>query len=274
MAQPSSSSPPAKKRRLGELLQAAGLISELQLKAALSEQRKWGGKLGRTLVEMGFVEETAMAAALSRQLQLPLVDLDKVSIPADVTQWLRVDIAERYGVFPLGGDHKQKVLQVATSDPTNFEALQELAFSTGMRIQASIAGPTSIDKAIRGHYYGERITTQETTTPGQLGVSEATFDAQDMERSGEELADGGGPSSPLMASAAGGSQGDPYAVSSARSGQAQLAKQLKALTERMDALERHAASQVKALRNLFELLIEKGHVTREDYLAKVRAGKE
>jgi type IV pilus assembly protein PilB len=268
--------PPAKKRRLGELLKDAGLVSELQLKAALSEQRKWGGKLGRTLVEMGFVDETSMAAALSRQLQLPLVDLEAAPLPPDVTQWLRVDIAERYGVFPLGGDHKQKILHVATSDPTNFEALQELAFSTGMRIQASIAGPTSIEKAIRSHYYGERVTAQETTTPNKLGVPEPTFDAQDIiKRSGQAAAGADDSATPLMASAAFGSQADPYAVSQLKSPvQAELAKQIKDLSDRLDALEKAAAGQVKAVRALLELLIEKGHVTRDEYVARARGAKE
>ncbi|HEY8209719.1 MAG TPA: hypothetical protein VIG99_19665, partial [Myxococcaceae bacterium] len=166
-----TNAPPAgKKRRLGELLKDAGLITETQLKTALSEQRKWGGKLGRTLVEMAFVDESSMAAALSRQLQLPLVDLDALKLAGDVVSWLRVDVAERYGVFPLAGDTRQKTLQVATSDPTNFEALQELAFHTGMKIQVSISGATSIDRAIRKYYYGESVVASDVGSTSLLGL--------------------------------------------------------------------------------------------------------
>ncbi|HZN91912.1 MAG TPA: hypothetical protein VFB81_04385 [Myxococcales bacterium] len=269
-----TSSPPAgKKRRLGELLKDAGLITELQLKAALAEQRKWGGKLGRTLVEMSFVEEASMAAALSRQLNLPLVDLDALQTPADVTSWLRVDVAERYGVFPLGGDPRQKTLQVATSDPTNFEALQELAFHTGMRIQVSICGPTAIDRAIRKHYYGESVIASDVGSTSLLGLEEQSFDAQEIiTRSGEKVTAGGSGGQPLMASAAMGAGSDPYAVTSPRSVvQAEQERQIQELGARLEALEKHAAQQVKALRSLFELLIEKGHISREEYVAKVRA---
>jgi len=259
-----TTAPPAgKKRRLGELLLDAGLITDLQLKAALSEQRKWGGKLGRTLVEMGFVDEVSMASALSRQLQLPLVNLDTMQLPPDVTSWLRVDVAERYGVFPLSGDARQKTLQVATSDPTNFEALQELAFHTGMRIQVSVCGPTSIDRAIRQHYYGEAGQSSDVASTSLTGIEEESFDANQI---------GGSAEDPLMATAARGSGADPYAVSAPKSAaQAEVERQIKDLGARLESLEKAAVQQVKALRTLFELLVEKGHVNRDEYLAKVRA---
>src|SRR5207245_1942777 len=83
------------RRRLGEILMDAGVLDEMQLKAALSEQRKWGGKLGRTLVEMGFVDEDSMTLALSRQLNLPVGNLDGQGPPAEVVQSTRVDSAAR-----------------------------------------------------------------------------------------------------------------------------------------------------------------------------------
>src|SRR4051794_8224772 len=109
--------PSGKKRRLGEILLDAGVIDEVQLSAALAEQKKWGGKLGRTLVEMGYVDEDSMALALSRQLGLPVIDLDHAPLSPDVPKLLRLDVAERYGVFPVGADTKHKILHVATPDP-------------------------------------------------------------------------------------------------------------------------------------------------------------
>ena len=167
---------PGKKRRLGEILRDAGVVTELQLEAALQEQRKWGGKLGRTLVEMGFVDEDSMVLALSRQLGLALLNLDQAPLAPDVVQWLRVDLAERYGVFPLGGDRKARAIQVATSDPTNVEALQELAFSTGLRVSLTVASASGIDRAIRRYYYGESTTASPTATPQSMGLTESTFD--------------------------------------------------------------------------------------------------
>ncbi len=237
---------PQRKRRLGELLQEAGLVSELQLTAALAEQRKWGGKLGRTLVEMGFVTEDAMAEALSRQLGLPRIELDGHQLQADALEFLRVDIAERYGVFPLGGDRKAKTLTLATSDPTNVEQLQELSFHTGMRIALAVASPSSIDRAIRRHYYGESTVSQPVTTPQKLGVTEPEYDL------GAQLAQASG--SPV----------------SAGLGAAGMAAQLEGAQRRIAELERLVAGQGRALRAMLELLLESGLIDREHYLARVR----
>lgn len=259
----SSTNPPGKKRRLGEILLDAGLINAMQLNAALAEQKKWGGKLGRILVEMAFVDEESMTAALSRQLSIPRVDLDKARLPDGILQHLRVDVAERYGVFPLAFDAKAKSLSVATSDPTNVEAFQELSFHTGYKILPVVCGSSSIDRAIRRHYYGEKTVSSEVTTPQALGVDEQTVSAQELiQRSGVHAQ----PAPPAQNGGV-----DPFGPTAAHSiAQVELARQLRELNDRLGALEKHAANQVRALRGLFELLVEKGYITRDEYLAKVR----
>jgi type IV pilus assembly protein PilB len=241
--------PPAgKKRRLGEILRDAGVIDDVQLSAALAEQKKWGGKLGRTLVEMGFVDEDSIARALSRQLGLPLVDLDRATLSPELPKQLRLDIAERYGVFPIGGDRKHKVLHIATSDPTNSDALQELSFATGMSIQTSLASATSIERAIRRLYYGERTVAVSTTTPDALGISEATY----------ELQVGAGGPAPSMEQ---------------RRPDANLEQRVSQLTTQLETLQGLVSNQVYALRGLMELLAEKGLVQRDEYLAKIRGAR-
>src|SRR5262249_6462461 len=134
----------------------AGLISEQQLRVALSEQRKWGGRLGHTLVQLGLVDEQAMVAALSRQLHLPVVDLDSAELGSSMAQYLRYEIAERYGVCPLNADAKKRLIQVATSDPTNADAVQALTFQTGMKVELVVASAGSIERALRRIYGRER----------------------------------------------------------------------------------------------------------------------
>lgn len=247
--------PPGKRRRLGEILLDAGLINQVQLQAALAEQRKWGGKLGRTLVEMGFLDEESMVLALSRQLGFPAVDLDRTITPPHVLQMLRVDVAERLGVFPLGGDPLRKILHIATSDPTNVDASQELSFLTGMRIQVSVAGSSAIDRAIRRHYYGERTTSTATATPESFGVEEPTYDLGPLQ------AARGAPSAAAP---------PPPAINAITTQLSAIEKRLDAMSERMVLLEKSSANQVRALRGLLELLIEKGVMTRDEFMGKVR----
>lgn len=245
-----------RKRRLGEILLDAGLISELQLNAALSEQKKWGGKLGRTLVEMGFVDEGSMTVALSRQLHLPVVDLDKLEVPDDAVQFLRVDIAERYGVFPIAGDRKLKTVTIATSDPTNVEQTQELAFSTGLRVQMAVATGSSIDRAIRRYYYGENVVPSPTATPARLGLTEPEYD---LTRGAPNGAQPAAPGSPDAGAAAARTPASPG-----------VEQQLAEMNQRLIDLEKLVSGQVRALRGIVELLLEKGLISREEYLGKVR----
>lgn len=66
---------PRTKLRLGDVLVEHKIISEAQLQAALKEQKKSGHKLGRALIALGYISEEQLMAFLSRQLQVPFIDL-------------------------------------------------------------------------------------------------------------------------------------------------------------------------------------------------------
>lgn len=248
-----------KRRRLGELLLEAGVLDEPQLQAALTEQRRWGGKLGRTLVDMGFLDEDTMVRALSRQLGLKVVDLDGAEIDASVPKFLRVDLAERYGVFPVSGEQGSRQLMLATSDPTNQEALSALEFASGMSITVLVATQSSIDRATRRYYYGETPTF--TARPDNFGQTESTFDPEALVAAS--------PSGPRARKAPSPSQPPaPVVVAPIPAAQQELVK----VQERVAALEVAMAQQVHALRTLLELLSSSGLISREEYLDRLQKG--
>ena len=229
----------------------AGVLTETRLQAALAEQKRWGGRLGRTLVEMGFVEESAMVNALSMQLGLPVVDLDSLVLPASITQLLRVDLAERYGIFPLAGDPKTRSLQVATSDPTNFDALKEVSLQANSRVHAAVATASQIERAIRRYYYGERtIEPTRTANPSTFGVFEPSFDLTVSEPSPPKPPP---PSAKPMPPLPGAS-----------------APRADEVTSRLKALEEASSAQGSALKALIELLVDSGLVSRDEYLRKLK----
>lgn len=259
---------PARRRRLGELLIDAGVLDEGRLKAALGEQKKWGGKLGRTLVEMGFVDEDSMMRALSRQLNLQAMDLDSAALPGSVVQLMRVDLCERYGVFPVGGDPKTRTLQVATSDPTNTEAVQELQVATNTRIVQVVATGSAIDRAVRRYYYGEgpamRPAAAAQAAPTKIAVPIAEPPASASLELDELLGNAPpratNPRQPAITTIPAAPPFD----------EAAMKKELAVLKEQLDSLEKVTASQVRAMRGLVELLIESGLVSRDEYLVKVK----
>ena len=296
------STPSARRRRLGELLLDAGLLDATRLEAALAEQRKWGGKLGRTLVEMGFVDEESMVRALSRQLKLPVVDLDQVTLPPSIVGLLRVDLAERYGVFPIGADAKGRTLQLATSDPTNGEALNELEFRTNAKIQIAVATASSIDRAIRRLYYGE--DTRPVPAPPASGEAayelkvpeppapaaspqpppfdphlelEGAADRAEVSRLKEQVTGLEKTTAHMAVLKEQVAQLDKQAAPVARLQEqlAALEKQLAPvarLREQVADLEKNSAHQVRAMRALVEQLIESGLISRDEYVARIKRG--
>lgn len=249
-AQPSLNSAPQapRRRRLGEILLDAGLLTEPQLLSALSEQRKWGGKLGHTLVQLGYVNEGAMAHALSHQLDLPTVDLDELEPAVPVESLLRVDLAEHYAVFPVSRDDGARSLTVATSDPTNTEAQQELAFHTGRQVHFLVSSASAIERAIRVHYHGEF----PMALPGPAAGVAMGFRSQP-----EPVA----PPAPAASHR--------VAMSSAPR-DSEVHQRVEALTQQVEDLQRMVASQARAIHGLVELLEGQGLVSRAEYLAKVR----
>ncbi|HEY6909513.1 MAG TPA: hypothetical protein VI356_09100 [Myxococcales bacterium] len=142
-------------RKLGEVLISHRALDEEKLLAALSDQRAFGGKLGRTLVDLGYVTEDQLVRALSEQLSLDTVDMDTADVHEDALRCLSVDVCERYGVFPVRVDSRQKILWVATAEPDR-QSLQELAQIAQHTLEPMLASMSSIDRAVRRYYFGER----------------------------------------------------------------------------------------------------------------------
>jgi len=89
------------RKKLGEILVHAGVLNDTQLRAALNEQRRWGGPLGRILVDMKLITEDAMVQALSHQLNLPAVNLDQRNIEAAVLDVVPGELAEQLSLMPF-----------------------------------------------------------------------------------------------------------------------------------------------------------------------------
>src|SRR5512136_54131 len=126
-----------KKKRIGELLVAGGLITEEQLKKALDEQKKRGGKVGEVLVDLGFVNEHDLATFLGRQLNLPYIEIEKQLVDTDVVKLIPGSMARRIIAIPLYKD--KDALVVAIADPLNIFGLDDIKKATGKEIRHVVA---------------------------------------------------------------------------------------------------------------------------------------
>ena len=111
--------------RIGDLLISHQLISPDQLDVALAEQKKLGLKLGRTLIQLGFVEENQLLNLLSRQLNYPFVELKHFRFDRNLVSKLPEMVARRYRVMVLS--EQPDGYQLGMSDPTDIFCLDEIS---------------------------------------------------------------------------------------------------------------------------------------------------
>ncbi len=137
---------PRKKIRLGDLLVENRVISEAQLQLALSEQKKTGRKLGRTLIDNGFISEDELLEFLSKQLDIPYVDLTHYSFDPDTVRLLPEIYARRLRALAL--DASKSEILVGMADPTNIFAYDELSRILKRPVQIAVVREVELLRTI------------------------------------------------------------------------------------------------------------------------------
>ena len=113
------------KIRLGEILVQQGLLSQDQLSAALSDQKRSGRKLGRVFIDNGYLGEDQIGTALAQQLQVSFVDLRQFNVKPELAMRLPEALARRFRAIVLQED--AIAYGVGFADPTDLFAYDEIA---------------------------------------------------------------------------------------------------------------------------------------------------
>lgn len=257
------------RKKLGEMLVEAGVLSEQGLRAALNEQRRWGGTLGHKLVEMRLVSEADLVRVLSLQLSIPTIEIDKISIPADVLTLVPSELAHEHYLLPFA--QPMKFLDVAMSDPTNLGILDELRIRTQLNIRPYLAGPRMIERALARYYprgfsrmhradvavpLVEGNDVMDAPAPIPTSLADA-FPRSRPRQTSTSLAP------PPPTPGAGLGPGGPPPLSTRDA-------EIDALQDRISRLEALIARDEEVLRKLLALLVEKQVATREEILERIK----
>lgn len=138
------------RQHLGELPVKAEAIAERGPKEALGEQRVSGLRLLGIPLEDGHITETELAQTLSAQLGLPLVSLSRLRPTSEALNLLPEAAAKRLEVVPLSVMDNRIV--VATAEPLDVLALDEIRMLTGMEVEVNIATASDIRRALASLY--------------------------------------------------------------------------------------------------------------------------
>ena len=136
--------------QIGELLIKENFITGDQLDAALKHQRQHGGRLGSILINMGYVQDDDITSVLSRQYGVPSINLAYFEIDSAVIKLIPVETAQKYMIVPLS--RVGSTLTIATADPTNVFAMDDIKFMTGFNVEPVVASEVSIQEALEKYY--------------------------------------------------------------------------------------------------------------------------
>jgi len=113
-----------KKIKIGELLREKNLITEAQLKVALNEQKTSGKRLGEVLESLGYVTEKQLLQVIAEQLGTKVINAKDINLTPELKKIIPENVARRLKVAPIQADDKRVV--IATNDPANVTIYDEL----------------------------------------------------------------------------------------------------------------------------------------------------
>jgi type II secretion system protein E len=164
---------------IAEVLLERGLITPDHLTAAMDLRKKEGLRLDRALVRLGCIGEEALLRVMSEQLSVPMVDLQSIQIDPETLKSLPPKLVHRKGIIPV--KRHNGTLTVATSDPFDLYAFDEIRLLTGLEIQPVLASEEDIQKVIKAHFGVGGETLDEMMDTSDLEV------VQDSSAASEDL---------------------------------------------------------------------------------------
>jgi hypothetical protein len=165
------------RKRIGDILLERNAITPAQLEAGLAAQKRTRQRLGVTLVQQGLISEVQLAQALGASLNLGTVDLAQAQADWSAVHMLRARFCEAHELFPFAIDKQGPVkrLLVALSDPLNQPAIEEIEFTTGLKVLPYVSTHSQVRAAILRYYHKHsqadaeaRAKTVVTAVPRQV----------------------------------------------------------------------------------------------------------
>ncbi len=263
--------------KLGELLIRAGLITELQLKAALAQQKQWGGRLGQILVQLNFISEDILVKGLAKLMKLPVADFDQVSVPPAVLSRFDPADCQSRAYLPLQYNGAEKTLLVAFADVNDLALIDDLRYRHSLTIRPALAGENTLQAAIRRVFYGETFdTTVRGDEPGLKLVNNQGGTLIKKRSEIEAQRRPAAASSPMATGVERAPAGlpqaqTPWAAPPPPPVAQPLAPPVQAvandrMTQLIAQLEQSQKRQSQAVKTVLELLIAHGVFTRDEFL--------
>ena len=171
------------RKRLGEILMEKNLLQGDELEKALSLQRERQEKLGRVLVDMGFISSHDVLAALSEQLEIPLVTARDFPALAPEVEGISLRFMRQFRFLPMGVE--DSTVTLAMADPLDSETVAAVRMFTKKDVKALLCSEQEILAGIE-RYYPESESEANSSLPA-AGVAEPTDDIEHLRDMASEV---------------------------------------------------------------------------------------
>ncbi len=158
------------RKRLGDVLVDAGVITEQQLQESMTEQVSSHKRIGQILIERRLITEEELVEILEKQLGIDQVNLYNYNINPEVATSIPLYLAKRHLVIPI--EKQGSVIKLAMADPMNIIAIDDVEMLTGLKVEPVLASESSITQTI------EQL----------FSLAETLEDAEVKEQSDDEIA--------------------------------------------------------------------------------------
>jgi type IV pilus assembly protein PilB len=165
----------AGKKKIGDMLIEAGLITEEQLGDALSRKAP-GQRIGQALVSLVYVAEESMAKVLASQYDMDYVPLGELDLSRELARLVPRNTADRYTLVPVKLNNRR--LTVAVHDPLNVIAADDLSLLTGCDIDVVVSTESDVKDAISRLYDDHRPQPRPTANVA-ASVATVVTDVED-----------------------------------------------------------------------------------------------
>ncbi|MFA5794015.1 MAG: hypothetical protein WC980_02970 [Candidatus Brocadiia bacterium] len=136
----------AKLPKLAEMLLDAKLLNNDQVQIALSKMEATGERFGAVIQKSGFIKGEVLMGFLAGQKGLEIVNVDNMIIPENLAKKIPVDLIEKYRFVPVL--FKNGVITVAMTDPTDYEAIEQIQLATTWQVEVVITTVDDIERNI------------------------------------------------------------------------------------------------------------------------------
>ncbi len=169
---------------LGAMLTEEGLVTQEQLETALAEQRRSesGKRIGEILVGMRFLTDVNLLRFLSRQLDVPIIDLAQEPPDPSVLEIVPSEFALRHHLIPIR--RNDDTLVVAMADPLDISGIDDLRLLTGLDIAPMLASASEIRRLCE-HSYMSRML-QDVKEAERAIDDDDNLDVADLQKMAKE----------------------------------------------------------------------------------------